>query len=414
MSADQQYAYLSSFARAFFYSWSECDVDNTDDGYVGDNRDGDEQWYQYRTQDFCANAAFSLYGAKKGSLSLGACQRGHFINSFFTYGGADRLLKAAGITPRVYYYGNGGNNEQNKGNDDYFNNGTSTNAACVEVDNPNYYEEQEGEQEEDQEHRAVQEGDNDGNGYVSTLGCDADGKYVIAGFEANTCDGNYFSDELDTFRAYNRQHSRIGCHRIWSSGFRHGNRYAVEYLLNHSWSCDMELYPNGCPDPYKTKERWSYAIQTLANGGNAEFAYRNMMYKTPLRIVGSLMVAIGSVVFVLGYWIKNKQRILAKGAKTRSQKAVGYLACVWEDIGEAALGVKEGIKKRIRARREKLRRRRERRKRRKEVKRRNKKSKKRSSGDYQEEPEMQDPEVSMTDGQGDDYDHYDRYDSRVV
>ena len=45
--------------------WSECAVDDTDDNYMGDNRDGDEQWYQYRTQGFCANAAYSLYGQRK-------------------------------------------------------------------------------------------------------------------------------------------------------------------------------------------------------------------------------------------------------------------------------------------------------------------------------------------------------------
>lgn len=38
--------------------WSECGIDDTDDAYMGDNRDGDEKWYQYRTQGFCANAAY--------------------------------------------------------------------------------------------------------------------------------------------------------------------------------------------------------------------------------------------------------------------------------------------------------------------------------------------------------------------
>lgn len=46
-----------------FDSWSECAVDNNDDD--GEGRDGDEQWYLARTQDFCANVAFSLYGLPK-------------------------------------------------------------------------------------------------------------------------------------------------------------------------------------------------------------------------------------------------------------------------------------------------------------------------------------------------------------
>ena len=51
--------------------WSECGIDDTDDAYMGDNRDGDEQWYQYRTQNFCANAAYSLYGRKRNDLFPG-------------------------------------------------------------------------------------------------------------------------------------------------------------------------------------------------------------------------------------------------------------------------------------------------------------------------------------------------------
>jgi hypothetical protein len=380
---------------SFFHSWSECTVDNTDDGYVGDNRDGDEQWYQYRTQDFCANAAFSLYGIKKGSYDLGFCGRHQFINSFFTYGGADNLLKAAGVRPKVYY----------SGYDDQYDNETASNAMCVEVDNPNNNQDDDNDQNR---HRKLPEDNNNGNsnGYVSSLGCDAEGNFIIAGFSGDTCDGNYYSDELDTFRAYNRQHSRVGCHKIWSSGFRRGDRYAVATLLNNSWSCDMDLYPYGCPDPFGQKERWSYAIQTLANGGNAQLAYRNMLYKWPLRILSIILIILGTIVFLLAYWIRNKDRILAKGCKTRRQKLAGYLVCLWEDLCDLAVGAKESIKSRIRARREKLRRRRERRQKRKETKRRSKRSKK--HGQTEEAPE--EPDIA-----GDqDVDQYDRYDSRIV
>jgi hypothetical protein len=106
--------------------WSECALDDTDDAVQGDYRDGDEQWYQYRTQSFCANAAYSLYGIKKEAESKGVfgwltnsgggwggCQKKHFINSFFTYGGADNLLAALGEVPAVYY-----DDEDDDGNDD--------------------------------------------------------------------------------------------------------------------------------------------------------------------------------------------------------------------------------------------------------------------------------------------------------
>ena len=48
--------------------WSECSVDGFDDD--GEDRDGDEYWYQYRTQPFCANAGFSLYGVLKNHFVL--------------------------------------------------------------------------------------------------------------------------------------------------------------------------------------------------------------------------------------------------------------------------------------------------------------------------------------------------------
>ena len=89
-------SYAKLWVKPHSCVWSECAVDDTDDGYMGDNRDGDEQWYQYRTQGFCANAAYSLYGVKHVDAWIPSisCSRSHFINSFFTYGGADTLLKA--------------------------------------------------------------------------------------------------------------------------------------------------------------------------------------------------------------------------------------------------------------------------------------------------------------------------------
>ena len=29
-------------------------------------------------------------------------------------------------------------------------------------------------------------------------------------------------------------------------------------LLNNSWSCDLRLYPDGCPDPYQLKEQYDF------------------------------------------------------------------------------------------------------------------------------------------------------------
>jgi hypothetical protein len=305
---------------------------------VGDNRDGDEQWYQYRTQEFCANAAYSLYGAKKGELAMFGCTRGHFINSFFTYGGADNLLKAAGKTPKIYY-------DNNSGNDD--DSGNSTNAMCLEID----------EDDDGQENGQQQDQSGDDSSLVSTMGCDANGQYIIASFQASTCDGNYFLKEIDSFQSYNQQHSSVGCHRIWGP-FHSGNSYTrLSYLLTNSWSCDLDLYPNGCPDPYGKKERWDFALRTIANGGNAQLAYKNMVYKGPLRTLSFAFAVLAVATLAFGYFIKNRERMGSKGGKF-----LGYFRCIWEDICEKAGIARKATVRTIRAQLKKSRKSRRRRK----------------------------------------------------
>jgi hypothetical protein len=333
------------FLKLNLFSWSECAVDDTDDAVTGDNRDGDEQWYQYRTQEFCANAAYSLYGAKKGELALFGCTRGHFINSFFTYGGADNLLKAAGKNPVVYYddYNYGGDNNNNNGNYSY-----NTNAMCQAI---NYDDDQaNGQQDQDEQQSGDQE-----NSLVSTMGCSSTGEYVIASFQAENCDGNYFLKEVDSFQKYNQQHSSVGCHRVW--GQYHPSNYAVSLLLNNSWSCDLDLYPNGCPDPYGKKERWDYALRIISRGGNAKLAYRNMLYKTPLRILSVIFAVLAMATLGFGYYIKNRERIGSKGGKLR-----GYFRCMWEDICEVAVITRKATVRTIRAQLKKKRRKRKKKK----------------------------------------------------
>ena len=210
-------------------------LDDTDDGYMGDNRDGDEQWYQYRTQGFCANAGYSLYGRKHHdvtwmpTLLQGRCTRHHYINSFFTYGGADNLLSALGITPVVYYDNdNDGNNNNNNNNNDDDGNGIqiSANAMCYEVDQYNVVDDyfmtqyqnqnnEEGDQDDDQSNSGSQE---DYDGYTETLGCGPSGEYIVGAFQSGSCDGNYFAGVVDPFDDYNAQHNALGCHPLYAKG----------------------------------------------------------------------------------------------------------------------------------------------------------------------------------------------------
>lgn len=308
--------------------WSECAVDDTDDGYMGDNRDGDEQWYQYRTQGFCANAAYSLYGRKKNEFSFRGCSRGHFLNSFFTYGGADTLLKSIDQTPVLYNHNNGEDdaNDDYNGDDGNNDDDASTNAACVEID----YEESDGDGDGDGDDS--NSGSNDNNQYSATLGCNSDGNYNIAAFKSSSCDGNYFTSIVDEFEEYNNQHNAIGCHKIYDSNLEVSVDNILT-LLNNSWSCDLRLYPGGCPDPWGTKKNFDFALRTIAHGGNPNLAYKNMIWTTPLHIISTVLLLLTIMIFVLAYIVKNESRaIQSKGGKN----FIGYARCVAEDIAIGA------------------------------------------------------------------------------
>lgn len=263
--------------------WSECAVDNNDDD--GENRDGDEQWYLARTQDFCANVAFSLYGIPKNHVSVMSCSRGNFINSFFTYGGADTLLESLGKSPNLYYDGSYVNGYYNS---NYENGYNVSNADCV-VDEDSYMS--------------------------STMGCSIGGKFVMAEFEGDYCHGTDFYDIIDPLHKYNRQMGRLGCHRIWGRNF--GSSAMASQLFKNSWSCDLNLYPNGCPDPYGKKASYDYALRAVAHGQSASWAVANMKLKLPLRILSWLMIVSGIFFLIFGYHVQNRDRMKANGGGLR-------------------------------------------------------------------------------------------------
>jgi Sec-independent protein translocase protein TatA len=278
-------------------SWSECAIDNNDDD--GGNRDGDEQWYLQRTQDFCANAAFSLYGVRTNHISALSCSRSNYINSFFTYGGADSLLHALKKQPSVYY------NTEYK--DEYYNSyiastGNSTNSDCVV---------------------------NKNDDLSSTMGCNVKGKFAIAAFEGQYCHGSGFYDIIDPLTSYNRQMSRVGCHKVWGKGLRSSSHSAVTELLSNSWSCDLDLYPHGCPDPYGQKKRYDYALRAVAHGQNPSWAVANMKLKRPLRILSWFLLLVGVFFLIFGYNVKNRHRIASKGGGLR-----GFFRVWSEDVHE--------------------------------------------------------------------------------
>ena len=315
--------------------WSECSmgyINTGDDDQYGDGRDGDENWYQFRTQSFCANAAYSLYGRKKSDfhpLGFIGCTRRHFINSFFTYGGADNLLKSIGKQPTLYYdesdYYQKNNNGGNNGDDGY-SYVEPSNSECVPfygtLDDDGYAND-----------RQLNSGDNNQNNaaYSSTLGCTSEGKYDVGVFKGGSCDGNYFLKTIDKFRGYNRQYWGVGCHSLWNRDANEVTYERMEELLSNSWACDITLYPDSCPDPYGVKGHYEYALRTAAQGGDPMRAYRASVWRRPIRAFSWVLAFATAVVLLVTYNVKNHARIMARGGGWK----VG-LQCLKEDTKESA------------------------------------------------------------------------------
>ncbi|KAL7484386.1 hypothetical protein ACHAW6_010022 [Cyclotella cf. meneghiniana] len=323
--------------------WSECALDDqTDDAHMGDYRDGDEKWYQYRTQSFCANAAYSLYGIKKqsGSRLAGRCTASHFINSFFTYEGADTLLKALGITPQVYYQdyeytGDGRKRQRERLLGSSYND--TSNADCLQIDYQIEDNQDQDRQRQRQRDLSGSRDHNQNNGYSSSVGCDATGQYIVAAFQGDSCDGNYFLASIDSIDAYNHQHNSIGCRNIWtgqgdSDYTTNSNYHAVYTLLKNSWACDPKLYPNECPDPHGVKGRYEYALRTAAQGGNGLMAYKNVTLRSPIRAATWALFALTLCVWILTYFVKNQKRVAKERHTTNGNIAKACVRTVKEDV----------------------------------------------------------------------------------
>jgi len=269
--------------------WSECVVDNYDDD--GENHDGDENWYMTRSTGTCANAAYSLYGIPKGRLSiLNSCSKGTYINSFFTYGGADTLATALGksISTTV--------------DDDSY-----TNAYCSNYYNGN----------NNNNHRELNSNDNNNNGgYTSTMGCSTDGSFVTAVFSGDACQGDTFVEQVDSRQDYNRVFNRMNCVSIWGRGSDDVNDItssAAYALLQNSWACDMDVYPDECPDPYGKKRLYTKILRSAANGSPVRWTALATRFQLPLRLVSWLFFLGGMGLLCLSFYRANKEAIQQNG-----------------------------------------------------------------------------------------------------
>ena len=276
---------------ALLCRWSEYGIDDHDDD--GENRDGDEDWYQGRTLPFRANVAYSLYGVLKGQFRINKCSKATYINTFVTFMGADALLNTIG--------------RHGLGNDDDAGYG---NAYCGQMDAADVYYD-----------RALESGDNNDDSLVSTtMGCALNSdKFVMAIFGDGYCDGNKFMNVTDGMRSYNRAMKGARCEKIWDNG---SARYTGDDLLRGSSSCDTSYYGNRCPDPYGRKKRYA----RMASGGTnyRESARRFFLYFA--RGLAWILLVAGLLLLAAAFWIRrrygrSRRRSRRKKKRRRSSRS---------------------------------------------------------------------------------------------
>jgi hypothetical protein len=173
-------------------------LEDGDNGQACGNKSNScDQWWQGMGSCYGANVAFSLYGILPGDVTstFNPCNRGTFINSFFTMDGLQSFVKAS------------------NGNVDI----SSLNEQC--------------------------------SGGMSTS-CSADGKFVVDSFNGGCYAKNYVAT-LDTLDSLNKAlESHMSCALIYSSG---DTNYASD-ILSQSQQCSFDM--KSCPDPYRLVEKY--------------------------------------------------------------------------------------------------------------------------------------------------------------
>ena len=125
------------------------------------------------------------------------------------------------------------------------------------------------------------------------------------------------SNALNFFDEYNSQHPSLGgCCALWrdSDSYSASSLELMYTLLGNSWSCDIRLYPNGCPDPYWVKRRYEYALRASAGGTDPAFTLFNMKWQRPIRVLSWFLLvptaAMLGWVYVLRNRAKGRTRVL--------------------------------------------------------------------------------------------------------
>lgn len=310
--------------------WSEYGLGNNYDD-DGENHDGDENWYMTRVQPFRANAAFSLYGFLKGDFHMpgrGACRKATYINTFFTYEGADSILSVFGKDVSMSVLSGSDDDD-----DSY-----STSVGCYEAeyDDDNVY----GQNNNGDGRKLSGDSNDNDNGASKTLGCTADGDFAIAKFLGDDCDGRYFLNTTeDDMSEYNAAMNSIGCTQIYK---KNKDDTIVQTILSTSFACDISLYGSLCPDPYNLKHTYDANTILSSKMGRSVVVGR---WQTPVRILTGIFFVAALVLLVMIGFMKNPtldkkfRKMVEKQGQKRKEK---------KEKKEKKENKKKGIRKFIR------------------------------------------------------------------
>lgn len=204
---------------------------------------GDDYWYMGRMACFRAQAAYSLCGIPTDGSRSGnkKCHKATYINSFFTTMGVETFATPLGVDTT---YGNG---------------------YCTAFP-PNYGG-----------------GDGDNNwaisSYTSTgTGCQRK-KFVTDSYWGANCNGDNYVETTDTLDNFNQALHQLECVQIYDSsmgymydedGQDQGDNNDIDDftelstldILRYSVACDVNQYPDSCPDPYRLLHKYSKALQS--------------------------------------------------------------------------------------------------------------------------------------------------------
>ena len=232
-------------------------------GGGGDYGGESSHWYMGRVPCFRAQAAYSLYGIPAdGSISDDKkCQKATYINSFFTTMGVEAFAAPLGVDTT---YGNAyctmippedGDVIINDDDDDYYHDYKYNFQAFTSYG----------------------------------TGCSR-GKFVTDAYQGAFCDGNEYEKTTDTLDDFNKALNELDCVQIYDAetsgyAFNNGggddeqvytdnNGYNFYYdtkdyteladtpvaMLEYSIACDVDQYPDSCPDPHGLLRKYKTAL----------------------------------------------------------------------------------------------------------------------------------------------------------